>query len=254
MENDFHITVAHAADRTATHRNQALLPADRPKHDHGFESIHPDDELLCAWARQGCRRSRHLLWERHRRNVACVVHVTNRRHFLPAWEMEDAMQQAYLAFHHAVDRYDPMRSSGAGRASFRTFLGIVVANEFSKYCARQRTRRRHETAVDGDLDTMVTGADAAARRLSGMRPGSIPSDDLDWHSFLTFSIASEPLATALSTLNRRERELIELWLTWGRDRDVGRLLAISPTAARLRRERLFRRIGERVGRRGSRAT
>jgi FixJ family two-component response regulator len=43
-------------------------------------------------------------------------------------------------------------------------------------------------------------------------------------------------------LKTKERNLLEIWLQLGRDKEVARVLGISPAAAKLRRERLFRRI------------
>ncbi|MCI0560259.1 MAG: hypothetical protein MN733_17370, partial [Nitrososphaera sp.] len=65
---------------------------------------------------------------------------------------------------------------------------------------------------------------------------------MSWQGFLTSNISSNSLAGALQRLKPKERHLLEVWLECGRDKDVAQVLGISPTAAKLRRERLFRRI------------
>lgn len=68
----------------------------------------------------------------------------------------------------------------------------------------------------------------------------------DWQAMLLGEPFSDHLAGILKQLKPREKHLLEVWLQYGRDKDVAQILGISPVAAKLRRERIFVRIRQRL--------
>jgi hypothetical protein len=61
-----------------------------------------------------------------------------------------------------------------------------------------------------------------------------------------YKLFPDNLAGALGKLKPKEKHLLEIWLQYGRDKQVAQVLGISPAAAKLRRERLFYRIRQSI--------
>jgi RNA polymerase sigma factor (sigma-70 family) len=201
------------------------------------------DEELCRSTQQGCAASRNFLWIRYSDYIQRIVHKENKRQNLPRHEIADALQELYFAFHAAVLRYDPENHCHERLASFKTFLTIIVVRAFSKYCNRWR---KYRDCVVPDLDgkalhSLAGGAEEVSHVL-------LDANDRNGRSstgcelILLTDLNSDRLAEALRGLKPKERLLIEIWLQCRRDKEVAQVLKISPAAARLRRERLFRRI------------
>ena len=58
--------------------------------------------------------------------------------------------------------------------------------------------------------------------------------------------SSDRLDGIFKQLKPKEKHLLEVWLYYGRDKEVAQVLGISPVAAKLRRERLFYRIRQKI--------
>jgi len=207
------------------------------------ELVQLSDEELCRNAQRGCAASRDLLWKRHVIFIRIVVYNQNKHQHLPPHEICDALQELYFAFHVTVQRYDPENHCHGKPASFKTFLKIVVTHEFSKYCTLWRIYHKH-IALDFDDEALhrSTGEAEEAGRFSFYQTNEDGHSSLDWQEMPLSELFSDSLADALNQLKPKEKHLLEVWLQCGRDKEVAKILGISPAAAKLRRERLFRRI------------
>jgi DNA-directed RNA polymerase specialized sigma24 family protein len=211
--------------------------------DSSWEFIKISDEELCRNAQQGCAASRDILWHRFREYIQRIVHKENKRHYLPEQEIADALQELYFAFYEAVQQYHPESHCKEKPTSFKTFLGIVVAHSFSEYCGRWRKyHRRVALGLDGKAPQSFTMEAEDSWHISLYPTDRSGCSSADWKVILLSKLSSDGLAEALRRLKPKERELLEVWLQYGRDKDVAQIMGISPAAARLRRERLFRRI------------
>lgn len=214
---------------------------------HAKKLTELSDEVLCRHAQQGCTTSRDLLWQRYHGFIQRVANKKNQRWYLPPGEINDALQELYFAFHETVQRFDPENHSNGKPASFKTFLGLVVACSFSKYCARWR---RYHQRVIRNLDDETSGRFAVEAE-ENWHSSPYPTDgsgcsSKDWKWILLSELSSDGLADALRRLKSQEVCLLELWLQYGCDKEVAQALGISPSAAKLRRERLFHRIREMI--------
>jgi RNA polymerase sigma factor (sigma-70 family) len=224
------------------HRNgKAPCPSQQPESKAGLIAL--SNEELCQNAQRGCARSKALLWQRCQEFVRGVAYNKNFHHGLPSREMADAVQELYFAFHEALQQYDPQHHSNHKPASFKTFLGTVVAHAFSEYCRR---RRKYYRRTSFELEALPVCCFIVEPEES-RREALYPVDrngccDEAWDMILLNEISSDRLATALRELKPKARAFLELWLHCGRDKEVAYVLGISPAAAKLRRERLFRRI------------
>jgi DNA-directed RNA polymerase specialized sigma24 family protein len=128
-------------------------------------------------------------------------------------------------------------------SSRKTFLGVIVARAFSKYC--RQWRRYHNRVVldpDGEATQSITvEADELWRTALYPRDRNGCSSE-GWKGLLFAGLSSDRLAEVLRKLKPQESHLLEIWLHFGRDKKVAEVLGISVSAAKLRRERLFRRI------------
>lgn len=214
---------------------------------HPQELIKFSDEELCRNARQGCVRSEVLLWKKYINFIRIIVHQKNKHCHLPPSEVIDALQELYFAFHIAVQRYDPKNHNGEKPASFKTFLKIVIANAFSTYCNRWRTYYKHIAMNFDDeaLPPSITEMEEV-EHFSFYRTDENGQSSFDWQAMLLGEPSSDRLAGILKQLKPKEKHLLEVWLQYGRDKDVAQILGISPVAAKLRRERIFCRIRQSV--------
>jgi DNA-directed RNA polymerase specialized sigma subunit len=205
------------------------------------------NEDLCKNAQQGCRASSDLLWHRLIDFIQLIVYRENKRQHLPQNEIADALQELYFAFHTTVQRYDPANHCDRKPASFKTFLGIVVAHEFAKYCTLWRIyHKRVAVHLDGLRSQCPNlSADESLEFSDGGKNGN-DSLTLNREGILFSEISSDRLADTLCHLKLKEKKLLEIWLQYDRDKEVAQVLGISPAAAKLRRERLFSRIKQRV--------
>lgn len=209
----------------------------KPPDTHPQKLIARSDDELCRNAQQGCAVSREMLWDRYRDYILRMVHKENKRQYLPRHETADALQELYFAFHRTVQRYDPKSHCKGKLASFKTFLRIVIAHRFSNYCTLWRIYHRR-IALDFDDETsrsFTVGTMHEKGYSAAECEGLLPSEP-----------SSDRLVDALRRLKPKERDLLEIWLQFGRDKEVAQILGISPAAAKLRRERLFRRIKKSV--------
>lgn len=219
----------------------------RPLDAHAKELSELSDEVLCRHAQRGCTASRDLLWQRYHGFIQRVANKKNQRWYLPQGEIADALQELYFAFQETVQRFDPENHSNGKPASFKTFLGVVVACSFSKYCARWR-RYHQRVIIDLEGEAPQTGNVVAEEKA----PFSLfPADEngnssAHWNIILLNEISSDRLAGALHKLKSKERELLEIWLRCDRDKEVAQVMGISVAAAKQRRERLFRRLRQKV--------
>ena len=198
------------------------------------------DEVLCENAQRGCEASAYLLWQRYQDFVRKVIYRENQRHRLPPGELPDALQDAYFAFHAAVQRYDRFRES---TASFKTFLSVAAAHRFSNYCSLWRIYHLHlASGLEGNEFPNGSAEAEEAATCSWPRFEEQNFSDMNWKNFLATVLSSDHLADVLHRLRQKEKRLIATWLQYGHDREVARIFGISPPAAKLRRERLFRRI------------
>jgi len=201
------------------------------------------DQELCQKTRAGCARARNLLWQRHQDFVQRVIGKRNQQKHLPWDEMTDALQEAYFAFHEAVQRFDPSGHSNGKPASFKTFLGVIVARHFSNYCRHwQRYHKRMACPHPNDFAPAlsISPEEAWPFWLEFAEGNNSASKNGETNLLRHFS--SNRLTEALDRLKPKEMRLLEIWLQYGRDKEVARALAISTTAAKLRRERLFHRL------------
>jgi RNA polymerase sigma factor (sigma-70 family) len=217
----------------------------RPPNAPPVELVECSDEDLCRNAQRGCLASRDLLWRRYRDFVQKVLHKQNRRHHLPSHEITDALQELYFAFHTTVQRYQP-DCSGRPSASFKTFLGLIVEHLFSNYCAQWRRYHRRvvlcgDDETSGDFHSARNGRPCLLTFEEKNAGPSVNGTSLWWDNF------SGRLAEVLCRLKPKEKQLLEAWLNYGRDKEVAQALGISNAAAKLRRERLFRRIRKNIG-------
>ena len=205
------------------------------------------DEELCQKAQQGCAASRGLLWHRHRDFVKRVVYKKNRQLGLPEREMADALQSIYFAFHEALQQYDPEHHSNGKSAAFKTFLGIVIAWSFSNHCRQWQRYRKHVALNPDGKDPGSFAIDAESNGQLSFPPANGNDGSLvDWKEMILHEFSSDDLATALTRLKPKEIHLLQIWLQCGRDKEVAEALGISTAAAKLRRERLLRRIKQRL--------
>jgi RNA polymerase sigma factor (sigma-70 family) len=212
---------------------------------YSIKLVDCSDEDLCRNAQRGCSASRDLLWRRYRDFVQKILHKQNQRHHLPSQEIADAMQELYFAFHATVQRYQP-DCSHRPSASFKTFLGLIVGHLFSNYCAQWRRYRRRvvfrcDDETSGDFHSARNGRPCLLTFEEKHISPSTNGTGLWWDNF------SGQLAEVLCRLKPKEKQLLEAWLHYGRDKEVAQVLGISPAAAKLRRERLFRRIRKNIG-------
>jgi DNA-directed RNA polymerase specialized sigma24 family protein len=221
-----------------TSRANKCLPNIHPR-----EPVKLADEELCRNAQQGCAASKDLLWKRYINFIRVIVQQENNHYNLPPNEVDDVLQELYFAFHVAVQRYNPQNHGGEKPASFKTFLKIVITHAFSTYC--NSWRRYHKHIV------MNFDAEAPPRSIAGVedvdhfsfyRTDGNGQTSLDWQVMLLGGPSSDRIAGILQQLKPKEKQLLEVWLQYGRDKDVAEILGISPVAAKLRRERLFCRI------------
>lgn len=205
------------------------------------------DEELCQNAQRGCAASRDLLWKRNAAFIRNVVYKQNKRQHLPPYEIPDALQELYFAFHVSVQRYDPENHCHGKPASFKTFLKIVVTHAFSTYCTLRRIYHKHIAMNFGDetLSHSIAGIKEADPSSFYQMDGN-GQTSFDWQVMLLGEPSSDRLASILKQLKPKEKHLLEVWLQYGRDKEVAQVLRISPVAAKLRRERLFCRIRQRV--------
>ena len=211
------------------------------------EPVKLSDEELCRNARQGCVASEVLLWKKYINFIRIIVHQKNKHCHLPPSEVIDALQELYFAFHIAVQRYDPQNHNGGKPASFKTFLKIVIANAFSTYCNRWRTYHKHIT-INFDAEALPPASTEMeeVEHSSFYRTDENGQSSFDWQVMLLSESSSDRLAGILKKLKPKEKHLLEIWLQYGRDKDVAQILGISPVAAKLRRERIFVRIRQRL--------
>ncbi|MGH7594846.1 MAG: RNA polymerase sigma factor [bacterium] len=212
---------------------------------YAIKLVDCSDEVLCRNAQRGCLASRDLLWHRYYDFVQKILHKQNQRHHLPSHEIADALQELYFAFHTTVQRYQPDYSRRPS-ASFKTFLGLIVGHLFSNYCAQWRRYHRRvvfrcEDETSGDFHSTRNGRPCLLTCEEKNGGPSINGTSLWWDNF------SGRLAEVLCRLKPKEKQLLEAWLNCGRDKEVAQVLEISPAAAKLRRERLFRRIRKNIG-------
>jgi len=210
---------------------------------HSQEFVDYSDEQLCRNAQEGCAASMNLLWKRHVDFIRIVVYKENKHQHLPPHEIPDALQELYFAFHVTVQRYDAQNHGYGKPASFKTFLKIVVAHAFSNYCTLWRIYHKH-IALDFDdaAQHRCIGEAEETGRFSLYQIDGNGRSALDWQGMLLGGLSSDSLAGALKRLKTKEKHLLEVWLQYGRDKDVAKVLGISSVAAKLRRERLFCRI------------
>ncbi len=225
------------------HRRNGKTPRStrQPESEAGLSAL--SNEELCQNARRGCALSKNLLWQRCQELIRRVAYKKIFRHGLPAHEMADALQELYFAFHEALLQYDPQRHSTSKPASFKTFLGAVVGHSFANYCSRWRKyHRRMSFNLDNKSSHGFT-VEAEKSWHDTLYPGDRNGcchEALEM--ILLNEISSDRLAAALHALKPKARAFLDLWLRCGRDKEVAETLGISPAAAKLRRERLFRRI------------
>lgn len=201
------------------------------------------DEELCRNVQQGCTISENLLWKKYFNFIRNIVHQKNRRCHLPSNEIIDALQELYFAFRIAVRRYDPQNHRGEKPASFKTFLKIVITHAFSTYCNLWRRYHKHIMLNFDDEapPCSIVGVEEVDQFLFYQNDGT-SQISLDWQVMLLGAPFSDRLASILRQLKPKEKHLLEVWLQYGRDKDVAQSLGISPVAAKLRRERIFFRI------------
>lgn len=202
------------------------------------ELVKRSDEELCDQAKQGCAVSRNLLWKRYQNFVQRIVYNANHHQHLPQHEMVDALSELYLAFHETVQRYDPESHSIGKSASFKTFLVMVTKRSFSNYC---RKWRRYRQRVTHDLDNKAAQEFITTEDVFHFALAADGGDSLSLQMLLS-ELSSDNTSHDLSWLKPKEINLIIIWLQYGRDKEVAQALGISTTAAKLRRERLFRRL------------
>lgn len=205
------------------------------------------DEELCRKARGGCVASIDLLWKRHAAFIRAVVYEQNKHQHLPPYEIPDVLQELYFAFHVSVQRYDPENHCHGKPASFKTFLKIVVTHAFSTYCTLWRIYHKHIAMnFDNDALSRFIAEVKEANHSSFYQIDKNGQTSFDWQVMLLGESSSDRLAGILKQLKPKEKHLLEVWLQYGRDKDVAQILGISPVAAKLRRERLFCRIRQSV--------
>ncbi len=215
----------------------------KPPDAYLIKLVECSDEDLCRNAQRGCLASRDLLWLRYREFVRTVLYKQNQRHHLPPQEIADALQELYFAFHATVRRYDPASHCHDKPASFKTFLRIVITHQFSNYCTQWRIYHKHMVLdFEGEVSESFIVETEPAWRFSHDHTGGNDHSSFNWQGFLLNELSSDRLASVLDKLKPEEKYLLEAWLQYGRDKEVAKVLGISPVAAKLRRERLFRRI------------
>lgn len=217
------------------------IGADRRSTPAGGDEF--SDEDLCQNVQRGCIVSKNLLWRRYADFIKIAMLRENKRQHLPSHELNDAVQNLYFAFHIAVQRYNSEHHCHGKPASFKTFLNIVVAHEFAKYCACRRNYQKHViTSGDGQAWQYFLVEAEETWRFSFEQAERDDSSSPQWADLLLNGFSSDRLVAALRRLKSKDRILLETWLHYGRDKGVAAELGISPAAAKLRRERLFQRI------------
>jgi DNA-directed RNA polymerase specialized sigma24 family protein len=157
--------------------------------------------------------------------------------------MADALQEMYFAFHKALQRYSLERCGKEKPVSFKTFLYKIVSDEFSNYCRRwKRYYRRMTLSLDDEnaqklTDSIGTDSYFTFQLTDGGR-GSL----VDQVEGVLSELAANRLTKVWQKLKAKEIRLLSIWLQYGNDKDLAYILGISPTAAKLRRERLLQRI------------
>jgi DNA-directed RNA polymerase specialized sigma subunit len=205
------------------------------------------DEDLCKNAQSGCVASKDLLWHRHIDFIESIVYRENKHQHLPQHEIADALQELYFAFHTTLQRYDPANHCHGKPASFKTFLRVIIAHEFSKYCTLHRIYHKHIVVHFDERAVHFFRLEAKeAWHYSDEDKNGNGDLKIDREGILFSEISSDCLADTLCRLKSKEKKLIEIWLHYGRDKTVAKILGISPNAAKLRRERLFCRIRQNV--------
>lgn len=215
----------------------------KPLHAHPEELVDCSDEELCRNAQRECVASREVLWHRYSDFIRRIVWTENYHQHLPQHELADALQELYFAFDRAVQRYDPENNCTGKSASFKTFLRLVVARKFSNHCALWRIyHKRIFSDYNREVSHSFSNEDEERRHFWFDHTDGNGYSPVNWQGLLMSTISSDSLADALRRLKPKERHLLEVWLQCDRDKEVARVLGISPAAAKLRRERLFSRI------------
>ena len=219
----------------------------KPPAAHPNEFVILSDETLCRHAQQGCAISRDLLWRRHCDFIRSILYRENARQQLPVHEIADALQESYFAFHLTMQQYNPLNQGHGKPASFKTFLALIVMQRFSNYCKQWRRYRHHNVGQNNnDSKDAVESEAEQARSFALYLEEENNGAATDEKAVLERKLIPEELAAAFCQLKPKEKHLLEVWLQHGRDKAVAEVMGISPAAAKLRRERLFRRIRENV--------
>jgi len=218
---------------------QTAIPAERSADVLSALS----DEDLCRNAQKGCSTSREFLWFRYHTFIQWTVRIENKHQHLPHCEMDDVLQELYFAFHKAVDRYNP--DDYERPSSFKTFLAVVVKHKFSNCCALSRIYHKH-VLLNFDVNVLQSHNKLPLESLRLCTSNANESLPLDWQKRLLNEFSSSSLIGAVKKLKPKEKQLLAIWLNCDIDKDVAQQLGISPTAAKLRRERLFGRIRHNV--------
>jgi DNA-directed RNA polymerase specialized sigma24 family protein len=219
-----------------------IIPANAKIHLSEFS-----DEDLCWSAQAGCNVSMDFLWDKYQSYIQKIAFIENHHQHLPQCEMPDALQELYFAFHDSVQSFDPEGHCKGTPASFKTFLRLVVVRKFSNCCASWRRYHKHVLLeFDSNLlrpyITQVWDEYVPAPNYTQRKKYTLA----DWMDSLLNEFSSNNLIAVLRTLKLKERCFLALWLQCDLDKEAAELLGISTAAAKLRRERLFRRIRQKA--------
>lgn len=174
-------------------------------------------------------------------------------------DVEDAEQEALLAVLRGAHRYErvsqavPDLSAGAlprcGESTFRTFAATIVRNRVLNHARGIWRRSRRAGRRPESLGTAERRGFFATPPLSPALPGQggatpVPPDRGDGADTLE-AVVDERLQPVVLSLRARERRLLSAWLRSNSDAEAASLLGLTPTAAKLRRLRLFAKLRRR---------
>lgn len=140
-------------------------------------------------------------------------------------DVKDAEQEALLRVLLALPSYNP------DRAPFRTFAKTIVHNAVCNFARQQRLFAQYFVI---SLDDLIEGEEWSLLKEEVFAPTAFEEEE-------EFE-RDERIWDILSHLKPKEKQFLLVWLECGTDKATGEVLGVSPTAAKLRRRRLFAKL------------
>lgn len=139
-------------------------------------------------------------------------------------DVKGVEQEALLRVLLALPSYNP------DRAPFRTFAKTIVHHAVCNFARQQRLFAQYFVI---SLDDLIEREEWSLLKEEVFAPTAFEEEELE---------RDERIWDILSHLKPKEKQFLLVWLECGTDKATGEVLGISPTAAKLRRRRLFAKL------------